>query len=339
MTVALRGLGAADHGYLSRLEDELRRVAVDARSATRRVEARWGTAPVSIGINRRQMVRGSGIVLGRNPDGPADSLVRVLDLSGEGVSVILFEHASHPYCLGADCSLISPDFWGHAAAALAAEGHECIYFNGCAGDLGPRRAFGGPEAAGAEGARLADAVLKARARGRPEREPVFRFGSRRFVIPHDSVPPLARLESELQAADRTVRERERENPRTRERLKGAWQDWLVGLRAALKDRQELPPIPARVSAVRVGRGALVALPGEVFFNIGQRIASRLYADPVCAAAYCHGYIGYVPTPEAYREGGYEVEESHRYVGLWRVTPAAGSIMEGQVASLWQEIGG
>ena len=79
----------------------------------------------------------------------------------------------------------------------------------------------------------------------------------------------------------------------------------------------LPPQPARISLVRIGGGAIVALPGEVFFGIGQRMAARFNAEPIFVAAYCHGYIGYVPDREAFAYGGYEVEESHRYVNLWR----------------------
>ena len=76
--------------------------------------------------------------------------------------------------------------------------------------------------------------------------------------------------------------------------------------------------------------AIAALPGEVFFQIGQRIAARIDADPVWAAAYCHGYIGYVPARDSFAQGGYEVEESHRYVGLWRVSPSTEDLLQEQI---------
>lgn len=96
-------------------------------------------------------------------------------------------------------------------------------------------------------------------------------------------------------------------------------------------------MPARVSLLRVGRGALVFLPGEVFFEIGERTAAMLPADPVAVAAYSHGYIGYVPTAEAYAEGGYEPNESHRYVGLWRLRPDSGARLSQAARDLWREL--
>ena len=42
--------------------------------------------------------------------------------------------------------------------------------------------------------------------------------------------------------------------------------------------------------------------------------------PCCAAGVrggCgHEYVGYMPTPEAHAEGGYEVNDAHQCGGLW-----------------------
>jgi neutral ceramidase len=340
MTVSLRGLGPADDTYVKALEDQSLKAASLAASSKKTVGLRWGAAPVSISINRRQVVPGSGtVVLGRNPEGPADSMVRVMHLQSEGASIILFQHACHAYCLGGDCSLISPDFWGHTAAALAAEGHGAIYMNGCSGNLAPRMAYGGPEAAKEAGRQLASAVMEACRRARPETDPTIAVASRCLLIPHDTPPSFAEIERDLDKADRTVRDEERADRRVRERLRAAWAEWLGELKRVMNQGAGLPPLPARVSVARIGHGAVVALPGEVFYEIGEGIARRMAADPVCVAAYCHGYIGYIPTPESYSQGGYEVDESHRYVGLWRVSPDAASLLEQHALALWKNCGG
>lgn len=94
---------------------------------------------------------------------------------------------------------------------------------------------------------------------------------------------------------------------------------------------------AQAGLLRVGRGAFIFFPGEVFFEIGERTAAMLPADPVAVAAYSHGYIGYVPTAEAYAEGGYEPNESHRYVGLWRLHPDTGAQLSQAARDLWEEL--
>ncbi len=336
MSVPLRGLGRADEAYLAKLEAQVLTAAREATRACAPVEAAWGTGTVAIGINRRQPAGDGSVMLGVNPDGPSDAQVRVLCLRGTSRSILVFEHASHPYCLGPDDLLISADFWGHAAAALEEAGYDCLYLNGCAGNLSPRRAFGGPAAAGEEGRRLAQAVLQAAAVARPEASPALAAGSRRLELAYDTLPPLAEIAAQLDQPDRTVRQEDRSESLVRARLRQAWREWLSDLTGALA-RGPLPPLPARVSLLRVGRGALVFLPGEVFFEIGERTAAMLPADFVAVAAYSHGYIGYVPTAEAYAEGGYEPNESHRYVGLWRLHPDTGARFSQAARDLWHEL--
>jgi hypothetical protein len=148
------------------------------------------------------------------------------------------------------------------------------------------------------------------------------------------LPPLEAIRAQLRQPDRTVRDEDRSQAKVRARVRAAWREWLNDLSGALA-RGPLPAVPARVSLLRVGRGALVLVPGEVFFETGERIAAALAADPAAVAAYGHGYIGYVPAAEAYGEGGYEVNESHRYVGLWRLHPRASALLIQAGRDLWE----
>lgn len=342
VSARLRGIGDSDSAYLTRIERAAADAAREAVANAAPVRASWAAAPLVIACNRRQEVDGPAgvsVMLGRNPGGPHDRTVRVLRLEGERGTILLFHHACHPYCLGGDSTLISADFWGHAAEALAAEGYRCIYLNGCCGNLSPELAFGGPAAAQETGRQVADAVRRALRAARPSLHERLEVRSRRFALPHDTMPPLPDIEAGLSTADRTVRDTERGDPRIVERIRRAWGEWITELRAATAGDRPLPPVPARVSVARIGDGAIVALPGEVFYETGRDLAARLGAEPVCVAAYCHGYIGYVPTPESFPLGGYEVEEAHRYIGLWRVSPQATSIIADQVLNLWESCGG
>jgi neutral ceramidase len=335
MTCPLRGIGQADDEYLAMLESQIYGAAGAAAESKQSVQAFWGTAHVEIGINRRQIdPDDKQAVLGRNPGGPRDRDVHVLRLLGEEFSTVLFVHACHPYCLGAEHCLISPDFPGHAVAMLADHGHHSIYLNGCAGDIAPLRAFDGPDAARSEGRRLAKAVLRACEDARREDDPRLSVASARFLLPYDAMPPIKAIEAELEQIDRTLRTEEKANGVIRTRLRTAWAEWLRDLKQLACARKDLPPQSTRISLLRIGGGAIIALPSEVFYGIGQRIAARINAAPVIVAAYCHSFIGYLPDREAFAFGGYEVEESHRYINLWRTTPAAEEILQEQVNMLW-----
>jgi neutral ceramidase len=338
MTAPLRGLGCEDPAYMERLRQQVLVAARAAASSATEATLAWGTAPVAIGVNRRQELAGEDAVLGVNTDRPADTEVRVARLQTATQSILIFEHAAHPYCVGGDVSVVSPDFFGHAGKCLEQAGYEVLYMNGCAGDIAPLRGFGGPEAAREVGEELATAVLSAAEVAHPEVEPSLCVASKEVVLPHDELPDLAILEGELERADRTVRDEERADPRIRQRLMEAWQGWMSDLREALAG-EGLPPLRARVSVLRLGSGALIALPGEVFYQTGVDIGQQLIAEPVCAAAYCHGYVGYVPRPEDFASGGYEVEEAHRFVSLWRVGPGATEMLQRTAVDLWKEIGG
>ena len=338
VTVKMRGSpDKVDDSYLETLIGRIVGAATEAQKKLRPATPAWGEAPVTMGVNRRERLPDGSVKLGANPDGPTDTSVRVLRLDGPGRRTVLFEHACHPYCLGGDCNLISPDFFGHAAAALAEQDVDSIYLNGCAGDIAATRGFQGPQAAREEGRRLADAVMAASDGAQPEDDPRLGMLSTRIGIPHGDLTPLSDVKQQIDARDRTVRDEERTDPRVRDRLRAAWRDWMADVEAALGDRKELEPIPARISVMRLGRGAMVFLPGEVFYEIGQRIASLLDVEHVIVGAYSHGYVGYIPTRESYAEGGYEVNEAHRYIGLWQKTPVADSILESEVMRLWWQL--
>jgi len=339
MTIRLRGLGTEDQTYLSVLAERILEASTAAAAKKAPVQLSWGSAPIEIGVNRRQVDPEDGtITLGFNADGPKDSAVRVMHLVGDASSIILFEHACHPYFLGADCSLISPDFWGHTATELEKQGHQAIYLNGCAGDLAPLLPYRGPQTSRREAGRLARAVLNACDQAQIEEHPDLRAHSSRFDLPRDTLPERSRIESDLKKDNRTVRPEEKADQEIQVRLSAAWDEWLSELKRFVESGSSLPSIPARVSVLRIGRGTIIALPGEVFYEIGQGISARLQADPVCVSAYCHGYLGYIPTAEAFVPGGYEVEEAHRYTGLWRASPLAGALLEREVVRLWNELG-
>ncbi len=64
-------------------------------------------------------------------------------------------------------------------------------------------------------------------------------------------------------------------------------------------------LTAPLQAFRVGSAGLVALPGEIFAEIGLAIKARSPFHPQFIASLANDHIGYVPTEEAFQEGGYE----------------------------------
>jgi len=60
-----------------------------------------------------------------------------------------------------------------------------------------------------------------------------------------------------------------------------------------------------LQAMRIGDVGIVAIPCEVFVEVGLEIKSRSPFDPTVVIELANGYNGYLPTPEQHRLGGYE----------------------------------
>jgi hypothetical protein len=70
--------------------------------------------------------------------------------------------------------------------------------------------------------------------------------------------------------------------------------------AGLPERGE-----TELQVIRIGDLALVALPGEIFVEIGLAIKNRSPFPVTAVVGLANDHIGYVPTRRAFGEGGYE----------------------------------
>ena len=59
-------------------------------------------------------------------------------------------------------------------------------------------------------------------------------------------------------------------------------------------------------AARIGSVGIVALPGEVFCETGMAIKRASPAEHTVVIELANDAVGYLPTREAYEQGGYEV---------------------------------
>jgi hypothetical protein len=58
--------------------------------------------------------------------------------------------------------------------------------------------------------------------------------------------------------------------------------------------------------MRVGDFAVAGVPGEYFVALGLEVKSRSPFGMTAVAELSDGYVGYIPTSEAFDQGGYEL---------------------------------
>ncbi len=230
---------------------------------------------------------------GRRVAGAAESLAVPVDAlvvsTGRGVAGVVTVSPVHPTVLPADNSDVSADLNGAIRRALAAPGRWVVAATGAAGDISTRHTRRGRTSA--ELGRLA-ALVAAELRLEPAGEPG----------PDTVRPPVSRV---LRLAPKTAAEVTAATEATAVDAADARtrQVFEQGRRIArdLAARRRDEPFEVDVQAIRLGDVTLVAIPGELFLELGEAIRAGAGPD-VVVVGYANGYLGYLPsrgTPPTY----------------------------------------
>jgi hypothetical protein len=84
-----------------------------------------------------------------------------------------------------------------------------------------------------------------------------------------------------------------------------------------------------LQAIRIGDVGLVSAAGEIFAQSGMRVKANSPFISTMFAGYTNGLVCYIPPPEEYARGGYEVEEVYLAYRLPAPpAPEAAGIVEG-----------
>ena len=106
------------------------------------------------------------------------------------------------------------------------------------------------------------------------------------------------------------------------------------IREAMKvlriDERDGQPLKAEVQAVGLGDVGIVALPGEIFVELGLAIKEQSPFKHTLVLTLANNSIGYVPNEAAFPHGAYEVEVSH-------IAPGEGERLVASAVKLLNEI--
>lgn len=222
--------------------------------------------------------------------GVTDPEVVVLGVEAEDgeplAAVVCF--SCHPACGGPDFYAISADYPGAYRQVLRREiGAEALFLLGAAGDQVPSWREG--DASIRVGQGLAGAAIKAWHCAEPV-EGALCIGSVQAALPLRDFPPIEELEAALTAHEDTS-------------APEAWPDRYIldQARAHAGKKRLVTDVPA----VTCGPWGLVAGPCEILAEIGLHIKQRAPTDYTMVVSMAGENLGYMPTDEAFREGGYE----------------------------------
>ncbi len=330
--------------YRSYTTDKIVGAIVEANRRLRPAHIHGGRGQGTINVNRRVRAEGDRPpAVGRNPAGFVDRelvVFRIDDAEGRPIA-ILSNFQCHGTVLAYENKYLSADWPGMTRKVVeqAFPGALCLFFQGAAGNQGPIEGFTGDlGVAHRLGATLGHQIA-AVALGieTVRREPTFegfvestayqakqhwrvkgpRDATLRFASKVIELPRRRYGEEEISAMARRLADAE-EKLDAAGRSGDAWKKHQAEARARRfsdllkkwKQPADVSPVRLEVQVLRIGELAIVAMPGEMFAEIGVAIKKASPFAFTMFAGYSSGTGGgYMPTEAEYAFGGYEVERT------------------------------
>jgi len=329
---------SVDSAYMNSLADALEESVTNAWQTRFPAKVGVGVTEVDgVGVNRRSA--------DQRPIDEQVGIIKIDDPDGR-TRAVLINYSCHPTVLGPDNLLVTGDFPNFAVEQLeksiGPDGF-AMFVNGTQGNISmghsselsaigvitPGRTF---ERAAELGHLLADATLDALPGIATSDAPALHSLTIPVNLPLKNYPPLEQAIKSLQDADELLAKLTSEGappdrimPAKTQRLYASITNFYAGEARALPDGH----LPIELQGFRVGDAAFIAVPGEVFVEIGLTIKRRV-SQRTFVVGIANGYIGYVPTREAYATGGYEVVSS-------KCQPAAADVLIDNVAQLTAQL--
>lgn len=325
-----------DPDYMDLVARQTVEAARTARDAA--VPARLATTSTQVhGVGRNRIDRhGStdpevGILYARRTDSSAPLAMVVI-------------YGMHPTVLHEDSTLVSSDFPHYARQQVEESfpGVIVVYHNGTCGNLSPRYEVRGQTFAEAErlGRALGSGIVSAvtALQEADFRENVPLAARQAFVsLPPRRLPTLEMAERQLAQA-RVRYERFKANGaghgrvRTQECVVFGKEFMLRALKHgdfnALVERYT----PAEVQVLRIGQAFVAGWPGELFVEYGLDLKRRVSGGRIFVITMANGDLqGYIPTPQAVRDGCYEA-------GFMTFLPESGRIMVNSTTKILRTMG-
>ena len=307
--------GSVDATYMDRL----------ARAIEESVAAGWRERfPARVGVGTGH-VAGVGVNRRSADQRPVDEEIGIIKVedADHQTRAVFINYACHPTVLGPDNLLATGDFPAFAVEeveeAIGPDGF-AMFVNGTQGNISmghsselsaigvitPGRTF----ARAAElGHLLADATLKTLPGIKTTDAPVLGKISVPVELPLKKYPSVEETARALREAEDRLRQLSSEDGKDDEELRRAKSEQLYASITnfyAGEARTMLDGLlRIELQGVRIDDAVFVAIPAEVFVEIGLRLKS-LAPHRTFIIGIANGYIAYLPTREAYEVGGYEV---------------------------------
>lgn len=322
------GMGTPEAAYLKAIERRIARAVVHAAARVQPATIGCALGKARININRRGKTQPGTLALSPNRDGIVDEDVGVIRIETRRGRVLahVVNYACHGVVLGHKNQRVSADYPGAVQQTMEALGGIVLFTNGAGGNLNPIVQAGSFADVKRAGRMVAKAAIEASRTAKLCLNPTLSIINRRIALPCRQRFRKSDLQAIVTREERRLKTSSPESAPEGEREVSAM--WIAWARDTLA-RQHGRTLPKRVilpvQTLTIGPLALVAIPAEVFVETGLRIKHDSPYPFTHVLGYAAGIVGYLPTRQAMREGGYETW-AHIVYGGSPLLPGAEAVL-------------
>ncbi len=309
------GMGSVDKNYMEELKKKIEGCVSVADRSLRNAYVGFDRGVVKIGVNRRWKVLQGSLKLNPDPEGPVNQEAGVVKIVDDRYNTIahLVNYACHPVVLGENNLLISADYPGVVQTAVEnIFGGICLFANGACGDINPIIHRGNYKDVQKLGMMLAGEVIKVSSSINNFGQPSFNAKEKEIFLPWKNPFSKTQLKSIVKKEKTNFEKYKGKKLQTEKSISEAkwkWAEW------ALTAGEKSEGVKVKIRCLFLNSLVLVSIPGEVFVEIGLKIAKESPFNFTFVLGYADGIVGYIPTREALKKGTYETEAYIWYRGM------------------------
>lgn len=312
----LYGCGCADPVWLEETQQDLIQLAKKAKTDTFDGYFEYASGECEIALNR--VARSSYENYMDMIDKEA-AVVKFYETGTNQLKAIFMNYGCHPVTLDHKNHLYSADYVYYAIKKLHetyGEDVAVIFSTGCCGDLNPRYRFTF-EMTEKTGNMLADSVINAKKVFTNTNETI-RCQAKQQAVPlavelkYEELKPFR--EEALAKCKKYTEENYTQNfiMIQVEAVKAFWADLCM---KGYEANDLVTTIYPMIKVIQIGDLSIVALPFEVFHELGLKIKSLFNKKGRSfVMGYSNGVFGYLPYGDLYEKASYEKGGAHRYYG-------------------------
>jgi neutral ceramidase len=277
----------------------------------------WGAGQETTISHYRRLLADDGQVVMNWEPFPPERIVRVLGEADPEVGVVriaatgtvqttlsvLFNHAGHPNVMSGDNYLLSAEYPGAACRQLERQGYgAALFLNGAQGSVDIQACdHAGWEGVAKAGEALAKVAADTAGTISPNADSRLHITSASYVVPGRII-----TDDEWRWAQTILAQT---GGKVQTLADGVGDDYLAVLYQDIHE-SSIEEIAVSQIAFSLGEIAFISFPGELYTEIGAQIKAQSPFKSTYIIGLANGYVGYIPTAQAIREGGY-AEDTRR----------------------------